>query len=300
MKYVREWQGLGPRIEATHLVPTWPSGPKMRLPVRKNLRLEHGWHDLPEDWTISQPTRAETLDGEMSQTYLQKFNGHVLTNMRKRRHLESHECVSPVGGMFHWNFFSVDPASDACLTHKAKLEDPSQPPQRSPMQVDNADCATERSHATSTSSSYQSHASAPAFSPRRESPAKSVFSRPATANPRQNPASPRRHAMVATNSLPSTPRILTTRAIPICAPIRPLHASSPRASLTFTLAGTQINSSDRSPVNPMLDLDKQNVLKYAEKREHANPFSGAGASALAQKALSRDVTHTHTHTHTHT
>jgi len=61
------------------------------------------------------------MNNVLNTVWNESDTGHVLTNMRKRRHLESHECVSPVGGMFHWNFFSVDPASDACLTHKVNI-----------------------------------------------------------------------------------------------------------------------------------------------------------------------------------
>ena len=42
MRFVNHWDGLGPRIEATHLIPTKPPGPKARL-VKNKASLQNGW-----------------------------------------------------------------------------------------------------------------------------------------------------------------------------------------------------------------------------------------------------------------
>ena len=43
MRFVNHWDGLGPRIEATYLIPTKPSGPKARLAKKKKATLQNGW-----------------------------------------------------------------------------------------------------------------------------------------------------------------------------------------------------------------------------------------------------------------
>ena len=81
--------------------------------------------------------------------------GHVLTNMTQRRHLEAHACASPVGGMYHWNHMAVAPIPDESMTtFKTRLQDPAQPPQRSPSVImDASDVASERSHASTRAGS---------------------------------------------------------------------------------------------------------------------------------------------------
>ena len=72
MRFVNHWHGLGPRIEATRVVPR--QGPKARITKKKPVR-ENGWHDLPEDWTYALPTISESEGIKSQAGYLQKFDG---------------------------------------------------------------------------------------------------------------------------------------------------------------------------------------------------------------------------------
>ena len=34
--------------------------------------------------------------------------GHTLVHMRKKMHMKGQQCVSPIGGMYHWNYMPAD------------------------------------------------------------------------------------------------------------------------------------------------------------------------------------------------
>ena len=39
--------------------------------------------------------------------------GHTLQTMRKKMHMTAHQCVSPVAGMYHWNYMPADTLGDS-------------------------------------------------------------------------------------------------------------------------------------------------------------------------------------------